>query len=107
MINDNWAEELARVKANVDRMVVEMGIEKAPVPKPVRQLDRTPSSTSFVAGALLRRGIRRELMSLADHGITFTEERGLLDSYFVVSGPRYKVRIFEEALRDYFRRLDA
>ena len=37
----------------------------------------------LTAGALIRRVVRRQLLAA---GFTFTEEKGLLDSLFVVTG---------------------
>jgi hypothetical protein len=49
------------------------------------------ASFSFTSGALIRGQMRRAMMSL---GLDYKEEKGWLDSYFVVSGPQSKVGRF-------------
>lgn len=43
----------------------------------------------FVAGLLCRRWLRRELLAA---GLEFKEDKGLLDSLFIVSGPESVLR---------------
>jgi hypothetical protein len=48
-------------------------------------------SFGFTSGAIMRGAMRRAMMSL---GLDYKEEKGWLDSYFIVSGPRSKVQLF-------------
>ena len=52
--------------------------------------------TTFIIGRLYARDVRR---ALREYGLEFTEERGWLDSQFVVTGPRSKIVSFVRALR--------
>jgi hypothetical protein len=49
------------------------------------------ASFGFISGAIVRGQMRRAMMSL---GLDFKEEKGWLDSYFLVSGPPDKLRQF-------------
>ena len=43
-----------------------------------------PQRVNLQAGALIRRAVRRQLMAT---GLDWTEDRGLLDSWFVIDVP--------------------
>lgn len=58
---------------------------------------------TFSAGALIRRSIRRSLMDVERYGITFREEKGLLDSMFYVRGKVYQLDSIKQDLEDWFR----
>jgi hypothetical protein len=55
-------------------------------------------SAPFTVGALLRRSFRRELIA---SGLTFTEDKGLLDSLFVVKATPDVIEVIQSAVDDY------
>lgn len=65
-----------------------------------------PGRIPVTAGALIRRSLRRALQN--DPRITFTEDKGLLDSHFVIHTPTLEThRHWEAAIARWKSRLDA
>lgn len=60
--------------------------------------DKTEVQGPILAGLLIRRDVRRFLLTWRSHGVTFTEEKGLLDSLFIVTGPAWAMRLIEEKI---------
>jgi hypothetical protein len=102
---DDWGAALTRIEALAKKAVTELDL---PPERPVRKapaLDMTPARTGITAGALIRRQVRRELMSLEEYGITFKEEKGLIDSNFYIRGPRWAINTANNAFAAWFERL--
>lgn len=99
--------EIKRIRILTDKAVADLNL---PPKRPVRKapaMDITPATTGCTVGALLRRQVRRELMSLEEYGVTFREEKGLFDSNFYIRGPRWAINKVNDAFTEWFRRLDS
>lgn len=55
-------------------------------------------------GAAIRRPVRRELLKLEPRGVTFTEDKGLVDSFFVI---KTRDKRMYQAIMDWLNRLAA
>lgn len=98
MDHNEFELEMQRIRALTQRAV-----EDIPAPRKDTR-DKSPATLSVRAGALLRRSLRHELMDSEHYGVTFTEDKGWLDSYFVIRGPRWALDVISEALADFNRR---
>lgn len=59
---------------------------------------------TYTVGRLLAGQLRRALMNT---DLTYTEDKGVLDSFFVVRGPAPQVKSFHEAVKRWKAKLDA
>lgn len=99
----DFEAEIQKIRADLDRQLANLGLEPEPTVK--KKLDTRPATATYRMGALVRRTFRRDLMALAHYGITFREEKGLVDSMFYVRGKKYHLDILEESVRDWIRRM--
>jgi hypothetical protein len=58
----------------------------------------------FVLGALVRREFRRGLQL---YGLDYSEDKGLIDSQFVVTGEEDRLARFKAAFNDWSARIDS
>lgn len=55
-------------------------------------------TTTVTAGALVRRPVRRLLNEIASEGVSYVEDKGFVDSQFVITGPRNVVAAVQRHL---------